>query len=127
MSEILPDAQCIAHYTDDFPHSQFSFGFASVQPSEFLKPGFMVVIAWLTASSQDLNGPPGKFISFALTVTVVLFLAFQPDFGQAMLVLFGWGVIYFVSGAPMILIVTVMGLTGVGGFAVAAERRGVRH
>ncbi|MFC3180714.1 peptidoglycan glycosyltransferase FtsW [Cypionkella sinensis] len=95
----------------------FSFGFASVQPSEFLKPGFMVVIAWLTASSQDLNGPPGKFISFALTVTVVLFLAFQPDFGQAMLVLFGWGVIYFVSGAPMILIVTVMGLTGVGGFA----------
>jgi cell division protein FtsW len=95
----------------------FSFGFASVQPSEFLKPGFMIVIAWLTASGQDINGPPGKFISFALTVTVVLFLAFQPDFGQAMLVLFGWGVIYFVSGAPMILIVTVMGLTGVGGFA----------
>ena len=95
----------------------FSFGFASVQPSEFLKPGFMIVIAWLTASSQDINGPPGKFISFALTVTVVLFLAFQPDFGQAMRVLFGWGVIYFVSGAPMILIVTVMGLTGVGGFA----------
>ncbi|GLS88304.1 cell division protein FtsW [Cypionkella aquatica] len=95
----------------------FSFGFASVQPSEFLKPGFMIVIAWLTASAQDINGPPGKFISFALTVTVVMFLAFQPDFGQAMLVLFGWGVIYFVSGAPMILIVSVVGLTGVGGFA----------
>ncbi|KAF0173448.1 MAG: cell division protein FtsW [Rhodobacteraceae bacterium] len=93
----------------------FSFGFASVQPSEFLKPGFMVVIAWLMASSQDINGPPGKFISFALVVTVVLLLAFQPDFGQAMLVLFGWGVIYFVSGAPMILIVTVLALTGVGG------------
>lgn len=93
----------------------FSFGFASVQPSEFLKPGFMVVIAWLMASSQDINGPPGKFISFALVVTVVLFLAFQPDFGQAMLVLFGWGVIYFVSGAPMVLIVTVLALTGVGG------------
>lgn len=93
----------------------FSLGFASVQPSEFLKPGFMVVIAWLMASSQDINGPPGKFISFALVVTVVLFLAFQPDFGQAMLVLFGWGVIYFVSGAPMILIVTVLALTGVGG------------
>lgn len=95
----------------------FSFGFASVQPSEFLKPGFMIVVAWLMAASQDINGPPGKFISFALTVTVVLFLAFQPDFGQAMLVLFGWGVIYFVAGAPMILIVTVLGLTGVGGFA----------
>jgi len=34
-----------------------------------------------------------------------------------MLVLFGWGVIYFVSGAPMLLIVTAMGLTGLGGFA----------
>lgn len=95
----------------------FSFGFASVQPSEFLKPGFMIVIAWLMASSQDLNGPPGKLISIGLVVTVVLFLAFQPDFGQAMLVLFGWGVIYFVSGAPMLLIVTAMGLTGLGGFA----------
>ncbi|WP_426034106.1 peptidoglycan glycosyltransferase FtsW [Cypionkella sp. TWP1-2-1b2] len=95
----------------------FSFGFASVQPSEFLKPGFMIVIAWLMASSQDLNGPPGRLISLALTVTVVLFLAFQPDFGQAMLVLFGWGVIYFVSGAPMILIVTAVGLTGIGGFS----------
>ena len=75
----------------------------------------MVVIAWLMASSQDLNGPPGKLMSFGLVVTVVLFLAFQPDFGQAMLVLFGWGVIYFVSGAPMFLIIAVLGLTSVGG------------
>jgi cell division protein FtsW len=94
----------------------FSFGFASVQPSEFLKPGFMIVIAWLMAAGQDINGPPGKLLSLGLVVTVVLFLAFQPDFGQAMLVLFGWGVIYFVSGAPMLLIVAVLGITGVGGF-----------
>ncbi len=94
----------------------FSFGFASVQPSEFLKPGFMIVVAWLMAASQDINGPPGKFISFALALTIVMFLALQPDFGQAMLVLFGWGVIYFVAGAPMILIATVLGLVGVGGF-----------
>ncbi len=94
----------------------FSFGFASVQPSEFLKPGFMIVVAWLMAANQDINGPPGKFISFALAVTVTMFLALQPDFGQAMLVLFGWGVIYFVAGAPMILIVSVLGLVGVGGF-----------
>lgn len=95
----------------------FSFGFASMQPSEFLKPGFMIVVAWLMAASQDINGPPGKFLSFALAVTIVLFLAFQPDFGQAMLVLFGWGVIYFVAGAPMFLIVTVLGLVGAGGVA----------
>ena len=94
----------------------FSFGFASVQPSEFLKPGFMVVAAWLMAASLDLNGPPGKLFSFVLAVVVVGFLAMQPDFGQAMLVLFGWGVIYFVAGAPMLLIVSIIGGTGAAGF-----------
>lgn len=94
----------------------FSLGFASVQPSEFLKPGFIIVIAWLMAAAQDINGPPGKLISFGLVVTVVLLLAFQPDFGQAMLVLFGWGVVYFIAGAPMLLIATVLGLTAAGGF-----------
>ena len=95
----------------------FSFGFASVQPSEFLKPGFVIVVAWLIAASQDLNGPPGKILSFVLTVVVVGFLAMQPDFGQSALVLFAWGVVYFVGGAPMLLIGIVGGLVGVGGLA----------
>jgi cell division protein FtsW len=79
----------------------FSLGFASIQPSEFLKPGFVIVVAWLIASAQDLNGPPGKTISFALTLVVVGFLAMQPDFGQSALIIFAWGVIYFIGGAPM--------------------------
>jgi len=93
----------------------FSFGFASVQPSEFLKPGFVIVVAWLIAASQDLNGPPGKLLSFALTLVVVGFLAMQPDFGQSALVLFAWGVVYFVGGAPMLLIAVVGGLVAGGG------------
>ena len=95
----------------------FSFGFASVQPSEFLKPGFVIVVAWLIAASQALNGPPGKLLSFVLTVIVVGFLAMQPDFGQSALVLFAWGVVYFIGGAPMLLIGIVGGLVGVGGLA----------
>ncbi|NHB77074.1 peptidoglycan glycosyltransferase FtsW [Rhodobacter calidifons] len=93
----------------------FSFGFASVQPSEFLKPGFVVVVAWLIAASQDLAGPPGKTISFALTLVVVGFLAMQPDFGQSALVLFAWGVVYFVGGAPMLLIGVVGGIVAAAG------------
>ena len=93
----------------------FSFGFASVQPSEFLKPGFIIVTAWLMAASAELNGPPGKTISFILTVIIVGFLATQPDFGQSMLILFGWGVIYFIAGAPALLIGAVMGLISMGG------------
>jgi len=94
----------------------FSFGFASVQPSEFLKPAFVIVVAWLMAASFDLNGPPGKSVSFVLAMTVVAMLAMQPDFGQAALVLFGWGVIYFVAGAPMTLIGIVAAAVIGGGF-----------
>ena len=95
----------------------FSLGFASVQPSEFLKPGFIIVIAWLMAAAADLGGPPGKSISFGILLVITAFLAMQPDFGQAMLMIFGWGVVYFVAGAPMFLIVGVLGLIGAAGFA----------
>ena len=88
----------------------YSLGFASVQPSEFLKPVFIVVAAWLMAASYEIGGPPGKTYSFALTVAICLMLALQPDFGQAALVVFAWGVMYFVAGAPMVLIFGVTGL-----------------
>jgi cell division protein FtsW len=87
----------------------YSLGFASIQPSEFLKPGFVVVAAWMLAASQEINGPPGQGWSFALCVSIVLMLALQPDFGQACLVLFGWGVMYFVAGAPLALLLLIAG------------------
>ncbi|MFW2542544.1 putative lipid II flippase FtsW [Primorskyibacter sp. 2E107] len=93
----------------------YSLGFASVQPSEFLKPTFVIVAAWLMAAAQDLGGPPGRLYSFALTVAIVLMLAMQPDFGQASLVLFGWGVMWFVAGAPMLLLIGLAGLVVLGG------------
>src|SRR5210317_247960 len=93
----------------------YALGFASLQPSEFLKPGFIVVAAWLMAAAQEINGPPGRLWSFFLAITVVIMLVLQPDFGQASLVLFGWGVVYFVAGAPMILLIVLAGLTVWGG------------
>ena len=70
----------------------FSLGFGSIQPSEFLKPGFIVVAGWMIAASNEIAGPPGKSYSFALAIFIALLLALQPDFGQAVLVLFSWGV-----------------------------------
>ncbi|AHD10276.1 putative lipid II flippase FtsW [Phaeobacter gallaeciensis] len=93
----------------------YSLGFASLQPSEFLKPGFIVVAAWMIAASQQINGPPGTLMSFGLCLTVVLMLVMQPDFGQACLVLFGWGVMYFVAGAPMLLLVIMAAVVVMGG------------
>ncbi|UYV36119.1 putative lipid II flippase FtsW [Rhodobacteraceae bacterium D3-12] len=87
----------------------YSLGFASVQPSEFLKPGFIVVAAWMMAASQEINGPPGKSLSLLLAAVIVLMLALQPDFGQSALILFGWGVMYFVAGAPMLILVVLAG------------------
>ncbi|MCJ7872512.1 putative lipid II flippase FtsW [Marinovum sp. 2_MG-2023] len=93
----------------------YSLGFASVQPSEFLKPGFVVVAAWMMAANQEINGPPGRMWSFGLCITIVLMLALQPDFGQACLVMFGWGVMYFVAGAPMLLLVAIAGCVVLAG------------
>lgn len=93
----------------------YSLGFASLQPSEFLKPGFVVVAAWLLASAQEINGPPGRLWSFFLTVFIVFLLALQPDFGQASLILFAWGVMYFVAGAPILLLVGMAGMVILAG------------
>ncbi|NCQ24776.1 MAG: putative lipid II flippase FtsW [Rhodobacteraceae bacterium CG17_big_fil_post_rev_8_21_14_2_50_63_15] len=93
----------------------YSLGFASVQPSEFLKPTFVVMAAWMMAASQQINGPPGLSWSFVLAMIILGFLAAQPDFGQAALVLFAWGVMYFVAGAPLALLLIMAGgvlLTG---------------
>ena len=88
----------------------YSLGFASLQPSEFLKPAFIVVTAWFMAAAMELGGPPGRLYSFVIACVVVLLLALQPDFGQACLVLFSWGVMYFVAGAPMMILLVLAGL-----------------
>ena len=87
----------------------YSLGVGSLQPSEFLKPGFVVAAAWLMAASEEINGPPGKSWSLMLALMIVALLAMQPDYGQAALVLFGWGVMYFVAGAPILLLVVMAG------------------
>ncbi|PZO67808.1 MAG: putative lipid II flippase FtsW [Paracoccus denitrificans] len=92
-----------------------SLGFASVQPSEFLKPGFVCIIAWFMAASQEVGGPPGKLYSALLTLCVVVTLAMQPDFGQAALVLFAWMVMYFVAGSPTWHLGGAAGVTVLGG------------
>ena len=96
----------------------YSLGFASIQPSEFLKPGFVVVSAWMLAASQEINGPPGRLWSLVLMMVCCGMLIFQPDFGQACIVFFGWAVMYFVAGAPMTLLLALAGLVvAIGGFA----------
>ena len=105
-----------------------SLGFVSLQPSEFLKPGFVALCAWFMAAAMEVGGPPGKLYSFIACATVVVLLALQPDFGQASLVLFSWLVMYFVAGAPMILLFGVAGMAVMGGlFAYGASEHFARR
>ena len=99
-----------------------SLGGLSLQPSEFLKPGFVAICAWFMASAQEVGGPPGRAYSAVLAVVVVVMLALQPDFGQASLVLFSWIVMYFIAGAPMLLLICMVVMAVFGGiFAYGAS------
>ena len=93
----------------------YSLGFGSVQPSEFLKPMFVILCGWLMAAGLQIGGPPGRVLSFIVLVTIVGMLAMQPDFGQACLIVFTWGVMYFIAGAPVLLLGVVAGLVVVAG------------
>ena len=93
----------------------YSLGVASVQPSEFLKPFFAVVIAWLLSAGTEENGPPGVLLSLLVAALCAGLLALQPDFGQATLLLATWGVAYFVAGAPAPLLIALgLGVLGAG-------------
>jgi cell division protein FtsW len=96
----------------------FSLGFGSFQPSEFLKPMLAVFAAWMMASAQDVGGPPGRALSFGFVTLVVGLLVLQPDFGQAALITAGWMVMYFISGAPILLLV-LGGALVMGGGVIA--------
>ena len=93
----------------------YSLGFIGLQPSEFLKPGFVLVSAWLMAGSFERFGPPGRTLSGLAAVGIAAMLAMQPDFGQAMLVLAVWLTMVFVSGAPILMLLVLGGLIGAGG------------
>ncbi|MEM7546557.1 MAG: putative peptidoglycan glycosyltransferase FtsW [Pseudomonadota bacterium] len=86
----------------------YSFGI-SIQPSEFLKPGFAILTGWLMAAACRPNGPPGVAMSCVLTALVIAGLAIQPDFGQALLVVAAWGAMFFVWGASIWLMVILVG------------------
>ncbi|MBN8839433.1 MAG: cell division protein FtsW [Sphingomonadales bacterium] len=74
------------------------FGVAQFQPSEFLKPCFIVTIAWLLslrARDQDL---PVTTITFAMTVAVAGMLMLQPDLGQTIIFCCVWLALLMIAG-----------------------------
>lgn len=77
--------------------------FTTVQPAEFLKIGFVLVLAWwLAPRARQLSNPKRGLLPFIaiLIVPTVLLLA-QPNTSTTLLLLATGGVMYFVAGAPL--------------------------
>jgi cell division protein FtsW len=90
----------------------------SIQPSEYLKPAFVVICAWLFAEHARQPDIPGNLFAMILLGLVMALLVAQPDLGQTLLVLATWGVMFFMAGLPWIWIALLGG--AVAGGAVLA-------
>ena len=91
------------------------YGFAQIQPSEFLKPCFVVALAWLLSLRAQDKSLPVIPLSGILTAVIAMLLMKQPDFGQT--IVFGtmWLALLMLSGVPF----RIMGaLTAAGGVGV---------
>jgi len=90
-----------------------SFAGQSVQPSEFVKPAFAVIGAWLCAESMVRKGMPARSLTTLLMLAIVGALLLQPDIGQTALVLATWAALLFLAGLSWFWILGLMG-AGVG-------------
>ncbi len=75
-----------------------SLGPVSIQPSEFVKPAFVVIAAWLFAEGLKRPDMPGTLLSLMLYLGLVGLLVLQPDYGQTVLITAVWGVMLFLTG-----------------------------
>jgi cell division protein FtsW len=93
-----------------------SFLGVSIQPSEFLKPAFVVISAWLFAEHAKHPDIPGNFFAMILLGVVLALLVAQPDLGQTILVLGTWGVMFFMAGMSWFWIILLGGIGIAGAF-----------
>src|SRR5947209_5188922 len=84
----------------------------NIQPSEFLKPSFVILIAWLFGESARRPEMPANTMALGLLLVAVVGLVLQPDFGQTMLIALVWSALFFLAGMRLIWMV------GLGGAAV---------
>ncbi|MEX2618041.1 MAG: putative peptidoglycan glycosyltransferase FtsW [Alphaproteobacteria bacterium] len=90
----------------------------SLQPSEFIKPTFAVVAAWMFSARRLGEDIPGYLISCVLYLIVLSLLLAQPDIGQAIVVTAIWFIQWFLAGLSMSW-VFMIGIAGILAMVVA--------
>ncbi|HUO12355.1 MAG TPA: putative lipid II flippase FtsW [Caulobacteraceae bacterium] len=86
----------------------------TLQPSEFMKPALIVLVAWMFSEAQKGEGVPGVSIAFGLYVLAVALLLVEPDVGQTVLITIAFGAAFWMAGVPMTWVM-VLGGTAVAG------------
>ena len=89
----------------------------SVQASEFMKPIFIIVTAWLLDCGKKYDYFPGMLISVLLYGIVAGLLLLQPDVGMTLLVTAVFGLQLFLAGLPLFIVVVGV-LGGVAGLVL---------
>jgi len=89
----------------------------SVQPSEYMKPAFVVICAWLFSENARRPDIPGNLFAMVLLGLVLALLIAQPDFGQTLLVLGTWGIMFFIAGLSWLWIILLGGAAAAIGLA----------
>ncbi|MFZ0205737.1 MAG: FtsW/RodA/SpoVE family cell cycle protein, partial [Roseiarcus sp.] len=90
-----------------------------LQPSEFIKPAFVILAAWAFTEGGRPSAPRfhAKLLAFALLPVTIVPLILQPDFGQTMLIALVWASLFFMAGLHWFWVVGLGGAGVVGGFA----------
>jgi cell division protein FtsW len=89
----------------------------SIQASEFAKPAFVVLVAWLFSESARRPEMPATSLALGALLLVVALLVLEPDFGQTLLVLMVWGTLFFMAGMRMIWVAGLAGAAVAGLFS----------
>jgi cell division protein FtsW len=96
------------------------FGGYSIQPSEFAKPAFIVVLSWLFAEAAGRRDMPALPLAFLLWAAFAGLLVAQPDVGQTLLISVTAGLLYLLAGLPPVG-AAILVLLGSGGLWLAYE------
>jgi cell division protein FtsW len=92
------------------------FGGFSLQPSEFMKPALIILVAWMFAEGQKGQGVPGVSIAFGLYFISVALLLVQPDVGQTVLITVAFGAAFWMAGVPISWVMG-LGVAAIGGLS----------
>jgi cell division protein FtsW len=97
-----------------------------LQPSEFIKPAFVILAAWAFTEAGRIGTPRGiaRALSLLILPVTIVPLILQPDFGQTILITAVWAALFFMAGLHWFWVV---GLGGAGGAGLMLAYRFSPH